>query len=89
MTRRTEPNLILDADDEERAHMDVADDTVTIRKFRKTEARTVVLTGITLSFWSLVWFMIKWAVASIPAAIILVAVFALVPEMLSRLALGS
>ena len=34
----------------------------------------VVVADVRMSFWSMVIFMVKWAIASIPAAIILVAV---------------
>ena len=33
----------------------------------------VVVTNIKMPFWSMVWFMTKWALASIPATIILFA----------------
>ena len=35
------------------------------------EIREVVVTDIDMPFWSMVYFMIKWVVASIPAAVIL------------------
>lgn len=35
----------------------------------------VVVTDIRMPFWSMVVFMVKWSIASIPAAIILATVF--------------
>lgn len=89
MTQRTEPMLRLDdANDDMQAPVEPSDKAVTVRKFRKTEARTVVLTGIKMGFWAMVWFMLKWALASIPAALILIAVFSFVPELLRGLGLA-
>jgi hypothetical protein len=34
----------------------------------------VVVTDIKMKFWSMVWFMIKWVIASIPAVILLSAI---------------
>ena len=36
----------------------------------------VVVTDIQMPFWSMVWFMVKWSLASIPAVIILFVLFA-------------
>ncbi len=33
----------------------------------------VIVTDFEMSFWSMVFFMVKWAIAAIPAAVILVA----------------
>ena len=33
--------------------------------------REIIITDIRMKFWSMVWFMVKWAIASIPALIIL------------------
>ncbi|HTT07256.1 MAG TPA: hypothetical protein VMH34_00470 [Gammaproteobacteria bacterium] len=38
----------------------------------------VIVTDFEMSFWSMVFFMVKWAIAAIPAAIILVATVMLV-----------
>lgn len=38
-------------------------------------ARPVVILDINMSFNSMVWFMVKWVIASIPAFIILVLIF--------------
>ena len=35
------------------------------------EDRHVIVTDVQMKFWSMVTFMVKWAVASIPAVIIL------------------
>lgn len=43
----------------------------------------VVVTDIRMPFWSMVIFMVKWAVAAIPAALILGAVIALVTALFS------
>ena len=34
-------------------------------------SKEIVVTNIRMKFWSMVWFMVKWAIASIPAMIIL------------------
>ena len=41
----------------------------------KTE-KEVVITGLKIPFWDLVWFMVKLALASIPAILILYFIFA-------------
>ena len=41
------------------------------------ERREVVVTDVKISFWSMVVLMVKWAIAAIPAVIILIAIFAL------------
>jgi len=41
------------------------------------DRRKVVVTDIRMSFWSMVLFMVKWSIASIPALIILVIIMAL------------
>ena len=35
----------------------------------------VVVTDIKMKFWSMVWFMIKWVIASIPAVILLLGIW--------------
>ncbi|MCP9338696.1 hypothetical protein [Stutzerimonas xanthomarina] len=86
MTERTEPRLTLSAGEQETAG--AADEAATMRRFKKTEPRPVVITGIRISFLSIVWLMLKWAIASVPAAIILIAVFTFVPELFRGLRLG-
>jgi len=39
--------------------------------FGTHNSREVVVTDIRMRFWSMVWFMVKWTIASIPALIIL------------------
>lgn len=41
-------------------------------------AQPVVIMDLNMSFNSMVWFMVKWVIASIPAMIILVALFFLI-----------
>ena len=41
------------------------------------ERREVVVTDVKIPFWSMVMLMVKWAIAAIPAVIILIAIFAL------------
>lgn len=41
------------------------------------ESQHVVVEDVRMDFWSMVTFMVKWAVASIPAAAILVAIVTL------------
>ena len=38
------------------------------------DEQNVVVTDIQMPFWSMVWFMVKWSIASIPAMIFLLAV---------------
>ena len=53
------------------------------------EEKDVVVVDIKMPFWSMVVFMVKWGVASIPAIIILVVVFALLSGVLGGLFAGS
>jgi hypothetical protein len=39
------------------------------------DVREVTVTNVKMPFWSMVGFMVKWTIASIPAAIILFAIF--------------
>ena len=39
--------------------------------FSEPQPAEVVVTDIRMPFWSMVWFMVKWSLASIPAFIIL------------------
>ncbi|WP_456402366.1 hypothetical protein [Hydrogenimonas sp.] len=41
------------------------------------ESREVVVSGLDIPFWDLVWFMVKLALASIPALFILYFIFGL------------
>ena len=38
----------------------------------------VIITDIQMKFWSMVWFMVKWALASIPAFIVLAFIGAMI-----------
>ena len=40
-------------------------------------ANPVTIVDIRMRFWSMVWFMVKWAIASIPAVIILAGIVVL------------
>ena len=42
-----------------------------IQKHKQRESRSVIVTDIDMPFWSMVNFMIKWALASVPALFIL------------------
>lgn len=46
----------------------------------------VIVKDIDMPFWSMVGFMIKWAIASIPAFIILVLIFSILSAFLTGLA---
>ncbi len=41
------------------------------------ESKKVVLSGLEIPFWDLVWFMVKLALASVPALFIIYFIFAL------------
>jgi hypothetical protein len=47
------------------------------------ETKKVVVTDIKMPFWSMVWFMVKLAIAAIPAGIILFLIFLLVRLLLA------
>lgn len=50
-----------------------------IQKQHKRESSSVIVTDIDMPFWSMVSFMVKWAIASIPAIIILALIVVGVP----------
>ncbi|MBK5106049.1 MAG: hypothetical protein MUP61_03355 [Burkholderiales bacterium] len=50
------------------------------------DKREVVVTDIKIPFWSMVVLMVKWAIAAIPAVIILMLIAALISFALSMLA---
>jgi hypothetical protein len=52
-----------------------------------SENTQVVVTDIRMPFWSMVIFMIKWAIAAIPAFILLAILGAIVTALLSALGL--
>lgn len=43
-----------------------------------SEQQEIIITDIRMKFWSMVWFMVKWAFASIPALIILGAIIMII-----------
>jgi hypothetical protein len=47
-----------------------------------TNRQEVIVVDLKMSFWSMVVFMVKWAIAAIPAIIILTAIAALVAMVL-------
>ena len=50
------------------------------------ETQHVVVEDVRMDFWSMVTFMVKWAVASIPAAAIVVAIVTLFMFLINALA---
>ena len=48
-------------------------------------SQTVVVTDIKIPFWSLVVLMVKWALAAIPAVVILIVIGAVVSALLSMM----
>jgi lipopolysaccharide/colanic/teichoic acid biosynthesis glycosyltransferase len=51
-------------------------------------SREVVVVDIRMKFWSMVFFMVKWVIASIPAIIILAVILAIVAVILQALTGG-
>ncbi|MEL0629777.1 hypothetical protein [Psychromonas aquatilis] len=49
------------------------------------DKQNVIVRDIKMPFWSMVEFMVKWAIASIPALIILLVVFSLISKILQGL----
>jgi hypothetical protein len=45
----------------------------------------VVVTDIRMPFWSMVVFMVKWAIAAIPAFLILIVIWAVIMGLLGRM----
>ena len=50
-----------------------------------SNSNDVVVVDVKMPFWSMVTFMVKWAIASIPAIIILVAIGAVAAGLLAGL----
>lgn len=48
--------------------------------------KEVVVVDVKMPFWSMVWFMVKWAIAAIPAFIILAVIGAVLIGFLGGLA---
>ena len=55
---------------------------------QENSADKVEITDIKMPFWSMVIFMVKWAIASIPAIIILYVLFVLFGSILSGVVAG-
>ena len=53
------------------------------------EKQKVIVTDIQMPFWSMVMFMIKWTIASIPAFIILTVLVLLFGAVISGLLMGT
>jgi hypothetical protein len=49
------------------------------------DKREVVVTDIKIPFWSMVVLMVKWAIAAVPAVIILILLFSLIGVILGML----
>lgn len=54
-----------------------------VKKREKEKAEEVIVVDIEMKFWSMVWFMVKWAIASIPAFIIIMILIMLFTAMLT------
>ncbi|MFI8479640.1 hypothetical protein ACIGCM_03625 [Pseudomonas sp. NPDC078700] len=52
-----------------------ADEADVARRRDPATAQAVVIVDFNMSFWSMVMFMVKWAIAAIPAALILLLLF--------------
>jgi hypothetical protein len=55
---------------------------------QQSERREIVVVDIKMPFWSMVVFMVKWAIAAIPAFIILLIVGLIVTAILAALDAG-
>jgi hypothetical protein len=51
--------------------------------------QTIVVTDIKIPFWSLVVLMVKWALAAVPALVILIAIATIVSTVLTFLLSGT
>lgn len=49
---------------------------------KRREEKEVIVVDIHMPFWSMVTFMVKWSIASIPAILILVVLFAIIAAVL-------
>lgn len=52
------------------------------------EQREMIVVDIRMPFWSMVAFMVKWAIAAIPAIIILLVFYVLLSALLRGMAVG-
>ncbi len=50
-----------------------------------SEQQEIIITDIRMKFWSMVWFMVKWAFASIPALIIFGAIIVVIGTVVAAL----
>ena len=62
--------------------------TIEVSATQSHNANEVIITDIKMKFGSMVEFMVKWAFASIPAIIILIALFYLITAILIGLGIG-
>lgn len=53
------------------------------------DSREVIVVDIKMKFWSMVFFMVKWVIASIPAIIILTIIWALAVVIFQAITGGS
>lgn len=54
-----------------------------MEKKKVEKAKEVIIVDIEMKFWSVVWLMVQWAIASIPAFIILFILITLFTAMLA------
>ncbi|MBA7606385.1 hypothetical protein ES703_13533 [subsurface metagenome] len=59
-----------------------------MKKREIKRAKEVIVVDIKMKFWSMVWFMVQWAIASIPAFIILIIMIMLFTAMLTAITQG-
>ncbi|HNX92048.1 MAG TPA: hypothetical protein PKI17_00880 [Syntrophomonas sp.] len=82
VTDQDEPQVVTDTDlDKKRIYG-------SRRQSSRDELQEVIVTDIQMPFLSMVSFMIKWIIASIPAIIVLVILFAIVSTVFGGLFLG-
>ncbi|MBA7635463.1 hypothetical protein ES703_43067 [subsurface metagenome] len=59
-----------------------------MKKKEVEKAKEIIVIDIKMKFWSMVWFMVQWAIASIPAFFILVIMIMLFTAMLTAITQG-
>lgn len=62
-----------------------ARETAAANKAEKRERQMVIVADIDMPFWSMVRFMVKWAIASIPAILILILIATGVPAFIGSI----
>ena len=62
--------------------------TIEVSATQHSNANEVIITDVKMSFDSMIKFMVKWAIASIPAIIILIIIFNLITAILVGLGFG-